>query len=1006
METAVPQSITDQDDSRFMSGSNIKSPMVEAVEMESVVNSANSTSRGNTFSTVPFGLVHPDEVLMRKLRTDTSSDRVDLVAGVYRNDAGLYHEFEVIRKAKQVLARMDLGHDYIPIFGIPSFREEAQKLGFGAENDRLQGGQVASLQTIAGCGANRIGAAFLKHHFPESFSLQQPSGNAAKVYIGTPGWRNHIPLFNHAGFDIVTYRHYDPLTRLVDFSAMTDVIRSAPVRSIFVLQTCCHNPTGADLTHEQWRSVAYEMEARQHFPFFDHSYAGFGSSAGDCGETDAWPIRYFVNLGFDMIVAQTFSKCMGLYGERLGCLHIVCQTEDIATRALDQARCLVRWEYSSPPAFAARLASIILTDEGLRESWRGELAAAAARIRTSRVELYHLLTTSYRTPGKWECILNGTGMFSFLPLSPEHIEMLSSKFHIWMPDNGRMNMAGLNDQNIDRVASSINAVVQEMQLFKFVTIEGGGERLSKPTSSIRSHAIRASLRGCTRKGSKARRGREDPLLARGRGTTSVSCMEPYNDESRPSFEHGVGRWTESSEFTGNIERTPSQSLPEIGAENLPHFPTYPLKPLAASSVDPFNSLPVPANAEVNYLIKYCIPHTSKVTEKHRANESLLEVLIKFDLSLSVVDRPKAWFSYALQNASVIHSTLAMAACLWSFDSPGLEPSVYVEGIRQKCEAVHAIRAGLITAASARDDEIAFLLTTMATLVIVEVCDSNFEAAKLHLQGVHHLIISRGDHDCFKNEFIPRKSINVANTHLAAALGRKPMLLPFETGDMLATSIEQLAQHPLSGYFPSNVNFSFQAKIFPQIRQLLLARDSSTISSESQRVTLNLVDDSILRHLYETDADQRSLAGISRALIHAAHVFMYVALRHVSSGSPVLREMCQRLQLAVKAVATEEPSAEDSSALMWIAFVGQLGIGLKAKSCLAAQWYLNLFRSTASECHCLGSRKDGIREILASFLWDEVYCLPLLDRLEYGEASNQRSSHQVMQPASVPNRQHV
>lgn len=153
---------------------------------------------------------------------------------------------------------------------------------------------------------------------------------------------------------------------------------------------------------------------------------------------------------------------------------------------------------------------------------------------------------------------------------------------------------------------------------------------------------------------------------------------------------------------------------------LPQFPTCPLKPIAASSVDPFNSLPVPANAEVNYLVKYCMPYTSKDTQKHGANESLLEVLIKFDLNLPTVDRHKSWFSYALQSASMIHSTLAMAASLWLFDSPGLESSILIEGIRQKCEAVHAIRAGLMSAASARNDEIAFLLTTMATLAIVEV----------------------------------------------------------------------------------------------------------------------------------------------------------------------------------------------------------------------------------------------------------------------------------------------
>lgn len=322
------------------------------------------------------------------------------------------------------------------------------------------GEQIASLQAIAGCGANRIGAAFLKHHFPNTFPPEGPSGNEAKVYIGTPGWRNHIPLFNHAGFDIVTYNYYDASTRDVDFSSMVKALRSAPEQSIFVLQTCCHNPTGADLTRDQWIIVAQEMKARRHFPFFDHSYAGFGASAEDCGETDAWAIRYLASLGFDMIVAQTFSKCMGLYGERLGCLHIVCQSEDIATCVLDQARCVVRWEYSSPPAFAARLASIIMCDNDLRNAWKKELGAAAARVQKSRVKLHSLLTQSLQTPGDWNCILRGSGMFSFLPLLPEQVECLITMFHIWMPDNGRMNMAGLTEENIEKVAFAIDAVVR------------------------------------------------------------------------------------------------------------------------------------------------------------------------------------------------------------------------------------------------------------------------------------------------------------------------------------------------------------------------------------------------------------------------------------------------------------------------------------------------------------------------------------------------------------------
>ena len=316
------------------------------------------------------------------------------------------------------------------------------------------------MQTIAGCGANRIGAAFLKHHFPNSTDYERPSTNNSKVYIGTPGWRNHIPLFQHAGFEVETYPHYNPSSRDVDFGEMLNALRNAPVQSVFVLQVACHNPTGADLTREQWKIVASEMHTRKHFPFFDFSYGGFASSTPDGGYQDAWPIRHFMDCGLDLIVAQTFSKCMGLYGERVGCLHFVCSSEEIAAKVLDQARCLVRWEYSSPPAFPGRLAGMILSDPELEKQWKEELAQAAQRIKNVRQQLYHLMTKELQTPGNWDCVLKGTGMFSFLPLSPEHVERLAQDFHIWMPNNGRLNMGGLTKHNIENVAKAIDSVVR------------------------------------------------------------------------------------------------------------------------------------------------------------------------------------------------------------------------------------------------------------------------------------------------------------------------------------------------------------------------------------------------------------------------------------------------------------------------------------------------------------------------------------------------------------------
>lgn len=327
---------------------------------------------------------------------------------------------------------------------------------FIVDGRKLRFGKIASIQTVAGTGANRLGAVFLKKHFPAT-TLESGPGNDVKAYLGTPTWGNYKPLLIHAGFQVEAYKYYDRQKCSVAFESVLDAARTAPEQSVFILQGCCHNPTGADMTQKQWSLLADEMQKRGHFAFFDVAYQGFGAEVTE----DVWSVRHFREKGIPMLVCQSFSKNLGMYSERAGVLHVVCRDPAIAERVLDTLRSLARWEFSSAPSYGAHLASIVMTDPILYHDWIIELGAARSRLRGYRARLHHLLTEEYRTPGDWNNILTERGLFSFLKLNSAQINALIKEFHVYLPETGRINVAGLNDNNIESVARALNAVVRQ-----------------------------------------------------------------------------------------------------------------------------------------------------------------------------------------------------------------------------------------------------------------------------------------------------------------------------------------------------------------------------------------------------------------------------------------------------------------------------------------------------------------------------------------------------------------
>ncbi|KAL1967056.1 hypothetical protein VTN77DRAFT_3580 [Rasamsonia byssochlamydoides] len=394
--------------------------------------------------------------LMRAYRQDPSDKKVDLGIGAYRDDNAKPWILPVVKKAEDILRNdPNLNHEYLPIAGLAEFTSAAQRLIFGADSPAIQEKRVSTLQTISGTGAVHLGGLFLAKFHPH-----QPR---PPVYLSNPTWANHNQIFTNVGLSIATYPYFSAKTKGLDIDGMLGTLRTAPEGSIIVLHACAHNPTGVDPTQEQWKQIAAVIRERQHFPFFDCAYQGFAS--GDLAR-DAWAIRYFVEEGFELCVAQSFAKNFGLYGERAGAFHFVSAPGAEATTAnqhvASQLAVLQRSEISNPPAYGARIASLILNDPQLFAEWEEDLRTMSGRIIEMRRGLRQRLEEK-GTPGSWDHVTSQIGMFSFTGLTEEQVKILREKWHVYMTKNGRISMAGLNTHNIDYFAEAVDSVVRETQ---------------------------------------------------------------------------------------------------------------------------------------------------------------------------------------------------------------------------------------------------------------------------------------------------------------------------------------------------------------------------------------------------------------------------------------------------------------------------------------------------------------------------------------------------------------
>ncbi|KAF8921397.1 aspartate aminotransferase [Mucidula mucida] len=386
----------------------------------------------------------------RRLQADDFAKKINLGVGAYRDDSDKPWVLPVVKKAEQkLLSTPNIDHEYLPITGLPEFTGAAAKLILGSDSLAIAEGRVTSVQTISGTGANHLGALFVARFYTW--------GGNKQVFLSDPTWVNHFAIFKNVGVEPLTYPYYNPATIGLDFDGLIASLTSAPPRSIYLLHACAHNPTGVDPTKEQWGKIADVMLEKGHYAFFDCAYQGFAS--GDL-DGDAWAVREFVRRGVSLLVCQSFAKNAGLYGERVGALHVVSPDKETADRVKSQLSVLQRSEISNPPTYGARIVSMILNDRGMFEEWKRDVVTMSGRIIEMRKQLFQLLTVELKTPGNWDHIVNQIGMFSFTGVTPDQSKALTEKAHVYLTVNGRISMAGLNTHNIRYFAESLDRAVR------------------------------------------------------------------------------------------------------------------------------------------------------------------------------------------------------------------------------------------------------------------------------------------------------------------------------------------------------------------------------------------------------------------------------------------------------------------------------------------------------------------------------------------------------------------
>lgn len=383
----------------------------------------------------------PDAILglTEAFNSDARPDKINLGVGVYKDDTGVTPVLSSVKTAERTILETETTKSYLSISGSPEYKGHVQELLFGAQHAVIAEGRARTAHTPGGTGGLRVGAEFLRQVQPK-----------ATVWTSTPTWANHPGIFTAAGFPLQSYPYYDATSKSLDYAAMLEALKQVPTGDIVLLHVCCHNPTGVDLTAEQWREVGAIAAVQGWIPFLDFAYQGLGDDL----EEDRRGVLELLGQVPELFIASSFSKNFGLYRERTGALTLVAQSAKAVSAAFSHLEKSIRVLYSNPPAHGGLIVSTILDDPALREQWEGEVAAIRTRIKSVRSQLVSELSAR-GVDRDFSFIQQQKGMFSFSGLSDDQVAFLRDEKGIYIVKGGRINVAGITSSNMAYLCDAI-----------------------------------------------------------------------------------------------------------------------------------------------------------------------------------------------------------------------------------------------------------------------------------------------------------------------------------------------------------------------------------------------------------------------------------------------------------------------------------------------------------------------------------------------------------------------
>ena len=376
-------------------------------------------------------------------KAETREGKINLGIGVYMNAEGKTTIVKAVKEAERQLLANETTKNYLTIDGVQAYNAYTQKLLFGENSEVITSGRAKTAQSLGGTGALRIAAEFIKRHT-----------SAKNVWISNPTWPNHNAIVNAVGLTVKYYRYYNEATKRLDWDNLIADLSQAEAGDVVLFHGCCHNPTGIDPTPAQWDELAKMSAEKGWLPLFDFAYQGFANGL----EEDTYGLRAFVKNHRELLVASSYSKNFGLYNERVGAFTLIADNAEVANKAFTQIKAIIRTLYSNPASHGASAVATVLSNPALKAEWEAELTEMRNRIKSMRSRLVELLKEKGATQD-FSFINEQNGMFSFSGLTPEQVDKLREDFAIYAVRSGRINVAGIVDSNIEKLAEAIVKVL-------------------------------------------------------------------------------------------------------------------------------------------------------------------------------------------------------------------------------------------------------------------------------------------------------------------------------------------------------------------------------------------------------------------------------------------------------------------------------------------------------------------------------------------------------------------